>query len=327
MYTQCPHCLTLFRINSEQLKTAAGKVRCCQCDQTFNALDNLWESPVRIQSPSQATPAEITTAERATELPGEERPGKDTLGQEPDPTHDSALTRGERDSEVVKDSETPLILEQNDGLETEPEYFTGSESQMSELLDKNSSTLLSSKDEAKDVNDVPPSAAYPPDKMFEKEPFSYAGIAWGMGSLLLFCLFAVQLIWHNHDLVIQYPWGQQLLTQMYEITGQDLPQRRDTSKITIEHRDLRIHPDKPNVLIMQLNMINRAAFDQPLPRLRLSLFDKREKLINERTFKPTEYLPGHTQRDGLMHSSEPVNIILELMDPGKDVTGFKFEFL
>ncbi|MEN8166197.1 MAG: DUF3426 domain-containing protein [Pseudomonadota bacterium] len=327
MYTQCPHCLTLFRINSEQLKTASGKVRCCQCDQTFNALNNLRESPARIQSPHPATPAETAAAEHAAALPGVEAPGADTSHLASAPTKDSVLTAGKTDSELIEDSENPLILEQNDGLETEPDYFTGSESQMSELLDKNSSSLLSSKDDAKDVNDRPPSAAYPSDKMFEKEPANYTGIAWGMASLLLFCLFAVQLIWHNRDLVIQYPVGQQLLTQMSEITGLDLPQRRDTSKITIEHRDLRIHPDKPNVLIMQLNMINRAAFDQPLPRLRLSLFDKREKLINERTFKPTEYLPGYTQRDGLMHSSEPVNITLELMDPGKDVTGFKFEFL
>ena len=43
MYTQCPHCQTLFRISAEQLKAAAGKAHCCRCDQVFSALDNLRE--------------------------------------------------------------------------------------------------------------------------------------------------------------------------------------------------------------------------------------------------------------------------------------------
>ncbi|WP_260292144.1 DUF3426 domain-containing protein [Sedimenticola hydrogenitrophicus] len=45
MYTQCPHCQTLFRISSEQLKAAAGKAHCCRCDRVFSALDNLREPP------------------------------------------------------------------------------------------------------------------------------------------------------------------------------------------------------------------------------------------------------------------------------------------
>lgn len=43
MYTQCPHCQTLFRISAEQLKAAAGKAHCCRCDRVFSALDNLRE--------------------------------------------------------------------------------------------------------------------------------------------------------------------------------------------------------------------------------------------------------------------------------------------
>lgn len=45
MYTQCPHCQTLFRIRAEQLRVADGKAHCCQCDSVFNALENLLEHP------------------------------------------------------------------------------------------------------------------------------------------------------------------------------------------------------------------------------------------------------------------------------------------
>jgi predicted Zn finger-like uncharacterized protein len=44
MYTRCPHCHTLYRIQPEQLEAAEGKARCCRCDRVFNALDNLQET-------------------------------------------------------------------------------------------------------------------------------------------------------------------------------------------------------------------------------------------------------------------------------------------
>jgi predicted Zn finger-like uncharacterized protein len=45
MHTQCPHCQTLFRISTEQLKAAAGQAHCCRCDRVFSALDNLRDPP------------------------------------------------------------------------------------------------------------------------------------------------------------------------------------------------------------------------------------------------------------------------------------------
>lgn len=44
MYTHCPHCHTTFRIHAEQLRAAYGQVRCSQCQQVFNALENFAET-------------------------------------------------------------------------------------------------------------------------------------------------------------------------------------------------------------------------------------------------------------------------------------------
>ena len=46
MYTQCPHCSTLFRVRAEQLSAAHGWVRCCRCRGAFDALENLGEAAV-----------------------------------------------------------------------------------------------------------------------------------------------------------------------------------------------------------------------------------------------------------------------------------------
>jgi len=37
MFTQCPHCQTIFRVNSAHLEVAQGRVRCSRCRHVFNA--------------------------------------------------------------------------------------------------------------------------------------------------------------------------------------------------------------------------------------------------------------------------------------------------
>ena len=55
MYTQCPECDTIFRVNAVLLRTAQGQVRCGVCDATFDAIRFLTdeiESGVNAQSAS-----------------------------------------------------------------------------------------------------------------------------------------------------------------------------------------------------------------------------------------------------------------------------------
>lgn len=44
--TQCPHCFTIFRVASDQLKLRGGLVRCGSCKQVFNGNDYLVEASV-----------------------------------------------------------------------------------------------------------------------------------------------------------------------------------------------------------------------------------------------------------------------------------------
>ena len=44
MYAQCPECMTFFRVTSDQLRAAEGKVRCSKCQNVFNAVTTLRET-------------------------------------------------------------------------------------------------------------------------------------------------------------------------------------------------------------------------------------------------------------------------------------------
>ncbi len=77
MYTQCPSCSTFFRITTEQLQAAGGKVRCGECHGVFYAPDHLTENlPAEIRHAAPASRDEplYETLLRETPLPEEPQP-------------------------------------------------------------------------------------------------------------------------------------------------------------------------------------------------------------------------------------------------------------
>lgn len=101
MYTQCPHCNTLFRVHAEQLKAAHGRVRCCRCRGAFDALENLGEAPAQYVAPEvpEPAPSPERAAARASAQTAEEEPtAKDELPFEvPEDLPDIAATKADVD--------------------------------------------------------------------------------------------------------------------------------------------------------------------------------------------------------------------------------------
>lgn len=404
MLTQCPHCLTYFRVGPDHLKAAAGQVRCCRCHQVFNALQHLEEAPVSFANTTSASESHTavekspedqanTATEAATETPQRKGNTKDWLdfGEQRD-DHDFQPMLPELAPEPNSDELLEDIVEQNDGLEPEPDYFAeGTESQMSELLDQDSSSLLLPdtgepygetpngagniftfntpppetgeteapltapefedsilKDDAIDENlgkpdydSVPalrtdtPSPTEPladDDQTLNfatvdlPKPHNKSRRLWLIGCLLLLPPLAGQLAWLFRDDLIQHAPGRQSLNLLCQIAGCEVPKRRAVDKILIQGRNLSSHPDKPETLFLQVNIVNTAPFDQPFPRLTLSLYNDKGELIARRTFSASDYLPSEYASLELMPKAQPILVEMELVDPGKEVTGFSFDF-
>ena len=448
MLTQCPHCLTLFRVGPEHLKAAAGQVRCCRCHQVFNALQRLQESPTSFTNPLDPSPeqSQTHTAEAHPDTPTapvEERlrgdannDGRsdilhfsetntqrdkiqaqdDGLDQSTEPTQeglpfeeDKALWPEFADQPDDNGFSPMLpgheptgnpdgliegILEQDNGLDPEPDYFAAdSESQMSELLDQDSSSILlpdtespteepqdstddniftfsssaesppsmeemlydpndddsilkdEASDEERDKPDYDSVPAFraearasrePPtidDHAFNfeaetssRKPRSIRSLLWFLGSLLLLLPLAGQLAWQFRGDLIQHDAGRQSLYLLCRIVGCEVPIRQALDKIIIQGRNLSTRSDKPNTLFLQVNIINTAAFQQPFPRLILSLYNDKGDLVARRTFLAKDYLPPEFAGQGFMPMNQPILVEMELVDPGKEVTGFSFDF-
>ncbi len=71
MYTQCPECSAAFRVTANDLKQAAGKVRCGGCGRAFDALEFLSEQLPAGESSGGAGPK---LPELKPDVPGKRRP-------------------------------------------------------------------------------------------------------------------------------------------------------------------------------------------------------------------------------------------------------------
>lgn len=97
--TRCPHCQTRFRVTEKQLGAAGGKVRCGQCRQVFNALDNA-ESEAPEPEPVQTEQQEQTEREEPSST-AEQQPTADSSQQN---TGD-APSGDDEDEELVFDDD------------------------------------------------------------------------------------------------------------------------------------------------------------------------------------------------------------------------------
>jgi len=158
-----------------------------------------------------------------------------------------------------------------------------------------------------------------------KKPSS---IIWSFASLLTLAALLLQLAWFERDLLIQHPDGEKLLKVMCQSLGCTPPPLKNTRKIEVVSRNFGMHPDKAGILQFHLTIISHTHFDQVYPKLQLNLFNTNGLLQASRIFEPAEYLSGTWQQQPtLMPAEREIEILMELLDPGEDVTGFKLEFL
>jgi predicted Zn finger-like uncharacterized protein len=71
MYSQCPDCLTRFRVTADALRAARGTVRCGRCGSAFDALEHLSDSiPPAQPEDAPPVPSVVALSARAAQEPG-----------------------------------------------------------------------------------------------------------------------------------------------------------------------------------------------------------------------------------------------------------------
>ena len=339
MFTNCPHCRTVFKIYTDQLAQANGQVRCGVCNRVFNGLESLSEHlatpPARAADGTDAVP--ITTQEHLenealganTELGGAAAALAKTFAE--------ATTVNDEASTTAPPWQGPVYANEPEAADESAVYpqakqtvaiktFSAAKFTPLEKGRKISTPLSTQPDSA--LPDLGIIATEPrPASAAEKPARQSKTALWATANIVLIVSLLGQYAYFNRDELVKYPQLRPWLAQLCATIGCDIPLQRDVSRIVLANRLVESHPRFPNALLIDATLVNQADFTQPYPLLEIRFSDLNNQLVAGRRFRPSEYLPPDTSIKAGMPPQRQVHITLEIADPGKDAVSFQFELL
>ncbi len=345
MYTQCPYCDTLFRINIPQLKAAHGKVRCGHCTRIFNALLNLSEQPQEIptindraEHPTAGGSAEIAASQPAgAPLSEQDAPGPvaaasttQTLFTVIDDADEVHTSIGRAEPVLATPALSDAILLDADETDFTPHaHIKLRELAITDPLNKSPEKVTpvfvperrsAPRLTEAELMDYEALDKYPPDT--PKKTAWLATLAWTFGVLALLALLIAQFAYSMRADLAGYPAlrpGMEKFCAVVTAFAQcDIPLRRDLSQILKVESAITPHPEVTDALRINTTLVNKADFPQPYPYVQATLSDLNGTVIAKRRFHPNEYLPPNTDIKSGMSPNIPVPVALEVATPSMD---------
>jgi predicted Zn finger-like uncharacterized protein len=162
---------------------------------------------------------------------------------------------------------------------------------------------------------------------WSRQPVSLKDVASGAGIGLLVLLLAGQWAFFNRADLAMDPGWRPAMEGLCSLVACELPLPADPGSVALLNRDVRRHPEVSNALLVNATMINRAGFTQSWPVMSIRFSDLSGKPVAERRFLPAEYLGESVNNSGGMAPASPVQVVLEIEDPGEEAVSFQFDFL
>ena len=293
MFTDCPSCERLFRIRAAQLKAADGWVRCGYCEETFYALERLYDTPVK------KLPV-LHQAEKSVEQPLKE-----------------TVTAVPQQEQVPPDGDVP---EHTTAL---PPQTTPADRATEPQQEAAEAETAHARQERELPAELPPAIDYEE----EKSTSSSARLIWA-GLIIILSIGALaQIAWFNRDRLLReypvlMPWAEQLCDKWQC----DLIRFRDLSAIKLLNREVRLHPRFVDALLVSAALVNLAEYVQPYPEIELVIYATNGRVISQGRFKPADYLGPDTRSAAGMPPGVPIHFVLELAGAAQQAVSFEFQF-
>lgn len=151
-------------------------------------------------------------------------------------------------------------------------------------------------------------------------------------TLTLFILIGIsglflQYAYYNRDSLVKSAELRPALSIMCQQLSCTLPSPKDLNLISLTSKNIFSHPNVENALMVSASIVNQASFAQEYPVIELRFENVRGETIAGRRFSPLEYLGIPETQFSKMQPDAPVNINLEIKDPGNDMVSYEFTFL
>lgn len=137
----------------------------------------------------------------------------------------------------------------------------------------------------------------------------------------------LQYAYYNRNNLVKITELRPWLETMCQQINCTLPPPRDRKKITLSSKNIFSHPNVEGALMVSASIINQADFAQTYPIIELRFENVRGKTIAGRRFNAVEYLGIPEDQISQMQPDVPVNINLEIKDPGNNMVSYEFSFL
>jgi predicted Zn finger-like uncharacterized protein len=147
---------------------------------------------------------------------------------------------------------------------------------------------------------------------------------WVAGVAALAFLLLVQVIHSQRDALVQSPAVGPAVAGIYAFLGLAVLAPTDLSAYELRQWGAASDPNEANRLMLRASIVNRAAYAQPFPLLRLTLQDRFGGTLEQGDIGPADYLPG-AGGDGLLGPGERADALIRIVDPGSEAVGFELD--
>ncbi len=290
MYTQCHQCLTVYRLQAQQLARARGSFRCGHCGAVFDGLERLIEK-----------------------LPDEQF--QDLPEEEPSPTPIVLAIPAMRPA-----PKQPALFEAPEAHGRREPRLPGEWL----ALDREGATHAPVHFDAGRGSRPPPRVDGAGRRA--QAVRTGGGTRWWLGSLALALGLSGQIAYAERERLLDDARVRPWLDRICERVRCQLPLRSQIDAIRLLSREVRPHPQAPKALMISASMVNNADFTQRFPIVEVTLSDLGDRAIAKRRFLPAEYLADSSNDHGFPPGAT-APLVFEVADPGQSAVAFEFRFL
>ena len=147
---------------------------------------------------------------------------------------------------------------------------------------------------------------------------------WVAGIAVLALLLVVQVVHSERNALVRNAAVGPLIAGSYSFLGLSPLAPSDLSAYELRQWGAASDPREANRLMLRASIINRAAYAQPFPLLRLTLQDRYGSTLGERDIGPADYLPG-AGAPTLLGPGERADALIRIVDPGTQAVGFELD--
>jgi predicted Zn finger-like uncharacterized protein len=167
----------------------------------------------------------------------------------------------------------------------------------------------------------------PPVEMEWYEYDSTKRWLWFLGALAAILILLVQFFIFRFDTLSKHPTYRPFYKEACLKLGCKLPLLVNIDKIRTTNLIVRSHPKRESALVVDAILINTATFEQNYPVLRLEFSDINNTILASRNLEPHDYLKGELAGAREMPINQPIQISIEIVDPGEAATNYQLSVL